>query len=490
MGTIRLKMRLFNFSFKKRPANKPAPADTQPKGGVETLKAGKLAKLALERVSRLIGAYGPRPAGSEADAACAKDLHEELGKFCDSTHMQEFTMHPGAFTGWIRMAVVLYPLSLLLMWFGIPFLSVILYILFGIVVYREYIAYKPMTDSLYPSVPGCNVHGVINPSGEVLHTVVFSGHHDSARLFRYNKLDKSTYAMKVGLPVALVGMLGIFSLVQLLVQAVTGRLFTIGLPPVAIMVFLILFTLMVPFVLPLWRFMGDGASPGAGDDLIGSSMAVELARFFSWSRRNGKGLEHTQLVFASFDGEEVGLRGSRAWCAQEHDMLQATAGDSWMFNFDCPYYSDELTFLVRDINGTVKLSQRMASGCVEIAQAMGYHAKSHPIPFLGGGTDAAEGARAGLHAVTLSAIAWDDISRPSVYHTPDDLPQAIEPKVVEQSLSIAIRFAQLLDGGDLSLDGPWNITAQPEELQPVEPEETAQPDAEGPSLRFRRLSKR
>ena len=76
---------------------------------------------------------------------------------------------------------------------------------------------------------------------------------------------------------------------------------------------------------------------------------------------------------------------------------------------------------------------------------MGYEAFSQPIAFLTGGTDAAEAAKAGFEAVSLMAMPWDNKERSSVYHTPNDLPEAIDPKAVEETLSIAIRFIEQAD---------------------------------------------
>jgi hypothetical protein len=42
-------------------------------------------------------------------------------------------------------------------------------------------------------------------------------------------------------------------------------------------------------------------------------------------------------------------------------------------------------------------------------------------------------------------LPWGNKDRASVYHTPDDLPEAIDPKAVEQTLSIAIRFIEHVD---------------------------------------------
>ncbi len=161
------------------------------------------------------------------------------------------------------------------------------------------------------------------------------------------------------------------------------------------------------------RMMG----PGAGDNLISCAMAVQLSRYFSRNKDNGIPLAHTRLIFASFDGEEAGLRGARAFYAKYKDQLVTTP--TWNFNVDCPYFAKDLFFLTSDINGSVKLSQEMATKCVTIARSMGFEAKSQPVAFLTGGTDAAEAAKVVIHAVSLMAIALgDERGGSSLYHTP------------------------------------------------------------------------
>ena len=154
-------------------------------------------------------------------------------------------------------------------------------------------------------------------------------------------------------------------------------------------------------------------------------------------------------MLVSFDGEEAGLRGSRAFFSKHASDF---AGQSvWNLNVDCPYDAKDLFFLTSDINGSVKLSQRMATECVNISHSMGYDTFSQPIAFLTGGTDAAEAAKVGVDAVTLMAMPWGNKGRNSVYHTPNDLPEAIDPLAVEETLSIAIKFIERLEIDDIIL---------------------------------------
>ena len=436
---------------------------------IDTLKAGKLASLALSLTDKLITTYGPRIAGTEASRKTALDLETELKEFCDTTEYTEFSMHSEAYTLWLKLMVIVYPVVLLFSWFGLPILALMLYGGFCIYVAREFFFFKPVCEKYTPSTLGANVHGVIEPKEEVRHTIIFSGHHDSARLYQYNKLDREEYAKKVLLPIILFILLGFSSVVQFLVELLSGRLFSFNFPPLANIILNVLLTLGIPLLLPLLHFVSDKGSPGAGDNLVSSCMSVQLSRFFDWKRKCGKPLEHTRLIFCSFDGEEVGLRGSRAWFQKNVSLLE----DPIMLNFDSPYYADELTFLERDVNGFQPLSSNLARRCVKIARDMGYKATSEALPLFAGGTDAAEAYRSGVEASTLTGIVWDDRSRPAVYHTPDDLVSSIEPKAIEQALSIAIRLVELFDAEALY-----------DESEPI----VKQDQDEGPDLVFSKLS--
>ncbi|NLX44395.1 MAG: M28 family peptidase [Treponema sp.] len=66
-------------------------------------------------------------------------------------------------------------------------------------------------------------------------------------------------------------------------------------------------------VLPLWGFASDEGSPGAGDNMAASAIALEIFKEFAERRAAGAGLKRTRLAFASFDAEEAGLRGARVF---------------------------------------------------------------------------------------------------------------------------------------------------------------------------------
>lgn len=412
---------------------------------MEKLQAAKMASQALRMVGDIIGNFGSRLTGSESCLKAADVLARELEPFCDRVERERFTVRPKAFLGWIRILVAIYPVALLFAWVSLPLLSLVLMVAGLLIMSLEFFLYREVIDRWYPKAEAMNIHGVLEPAGEVLQTVVFSGHHDSARVFNFFTDKPHLYLTRVGSALGSFVALTIVSLAQTIVTIFSGEFFRPGLPPLSFILLLVILSAALPVVAKLWNFASDEGTPGAGDNLIASTMAIQVARYFFNNRQAGNPLKHTRLVLASFDAEEAGLRGARDFYRQHRVGEGVLEGTCWNFNVDCPYQSKDLFFLTSDINGSVRLSQEMATTCVTIAKSMGYEAFSQPIAFLTGGTDAAEAAKAGLEAVTLMAMPWGNKDRASVYHTPDDLPEAIDPKAVEQTLSIAIRFIEHVD---------------------------------------------
>lgn len=412
---------------------------------MEKLQANRMAKRALGLVSDLIEKHGPRLSGSEACLETAEELASELRPLCDRTEVETFSLHPNAFLGWIKLMVIVYPVALLAFWFSITPLAILLAVGAILIMVFQFFLYKELIDPLYPKAEGRNVYGVIEPEGEVKQTVVYSGHHDSARVFNFFMDKPHLYMVRVGIGIGAYIALALLSVAALIVQIIRGKFFLFTFTSPFFLVWAIILTIALPWVFKLWQFASDEGTPGAGDNLIASAMGVELAAYFNQRREEGTPLKNTRLVLASFDGEEAGLRGARAFFQRHQYDSEVLSSESWNFNVDCPYNAKDLFFLTSDINGSVQLSQEMASQCVALAKEMGFEAFSQPIAFLTGGTDAAEAAKVGVKATTLMAMPWGNSERAAAYHTPNDVVEAIEPLAVEVALSIAIKFIENLD---------------------------------------------
>lgn len=364
-------------------------------------------------------------------------LKRELDTFCDKTEIEDFSVHPGAFLGWIRILVLFYTAGIVLLWFGQPLPAAILATAGMVIMSLQFFLYIKLIDPFYPAKKGKNVIGILEPENEATQQIIISGHHDSARIFNFFIHQPSWYPIRV--------MGGIGSVVLLMVSAWISALLQMGsrtLPGWFNIIYWVL-TALLALVLQLWFFASNKGTPGAGDNLIASAAAVETGRYFADLRKQGKGLKNTRLILASWDAEEAGLRGARAYATAHKKDFAAIP--TWNFNVDCPYSADSLFFLTSDINGSVKLSESMAGECRDICIDLGFAAEIKPIEFLTGGTDAAELAKKGVQATTLMGMPWENSSRALVYHTPEDTPENIEEKAIEAVLLIARRFVEKKD---------------------------------------------
>lgn len=400
---------------------------------------------ALALTKRLIERYGPRLAGSEASRLCADELAREAGSVADSAAAADFAVRPGAFLGFIRLLVVLYALGVL----ALPFAASASASLVGVgvaILVLEFFLYKEPLDPFFPRRVGRNVHAVLEPSGRAERQLIVSGHHDSARVFNFYIDQPERYAARV------YGGMGSFAALWLASLALAA----LGAGQAARIVAAVLFAAGFALVAPLWRFAGKEGTPGAGDNLVASAIALEIMREFRSRLDTGSGLTRTRLIFASFDAEEAGLRGARAWVRANRRLLEELP--AWHYNMDCVYSAEHGRFLTNDVNGSVKLDEGFARDCAAAAEAEGFTAKIEPIAFLTGGTDAAETAKAGVRATTLIAMPWSNDERSAAYHTPGDTIEAVSPRAVELALKVGIRVAERLDS-QVSLSEPGHAVA-------------------------------
>jgi aminopeptidase YwaD len=373
-----------------------------------------------------------RVAGSEAVRKAGLRVKEEFEKYCDaaSVKVDEFDIHPWSFLKYIPGLVVLYfacavllYLAPALAWISFAGLALGLFVFYG-----QFVRYWHLLDPLFPRKKAYNIYGSIEPSGEVKRQIVVSAHHDAAYVFHLLHKVPKYYALLINGGMLFLALGFLVSLV-----ATVLSVFNVLLPQWIAVV------LMAGgiFVLPLAFFTTGQVVPGAGDNMIAVAVAAEIAGLFgNVKKAGGNALKHTRLIIASFDAEEAGLRGARAFVRKHREELLNTK--TYVLNVDTLYKLKALSFLDNDLNSTVKLSHQLALDCVDIAKGMGYPATITAMSFGGGSTDAAAFGETGIEATNLCAMSFDvkDYDQGWVYHTPNDVSKHIEPEVVEAALRI------------------------------------------------------
>jgi aminopeptidase YwaD len=404
----------------------------------------------LQFTSDLLDEIGPRLAGTQECFQAAERIHDELVSACDSAKMESFSFHREAFLSFMRVIFIAYLTAIPALIFGGHWLvPAILGLSFGSAfALTEGLLYQTHFDRFFRKHRGYNVSGFIEPAGDVKQQIVVSGHHDSAYVFNFFKKHQKLYAPRIILGLILYHL-------TLLLFLFWGFLeyLHVSTPGLANLAW-ILWAIGFLFVLQFYFFTSKEVSPGAGDNLIAVALCLKLAQRFGSAKKSGHNLlQHTRLIFASFDAEESGLRGSSAYCRRNREALKSIP--TYNFNLESIYNVNELSFLTKDINQYVRLSKAMVDDCMDIAGQLGYHTDEGPITWGGGATDAAEFARIGVHATSLLGMKNRFIRDGLSYHTMEDTVDKIDPAAVRASLEIVVGFIFKKDSELLArLPGP------------------------------------
>jgi len=275
---------------------------------------------ALQFTSDLIDQIGPRLTGTPECFQAAERIHAELVSTCDSAKIESFFFHREAFLSFMKIFFIAY-LSVIpvLIFGGYWLVPAILCLLFGSAfALTEGLLYRTPCDRFFHKHCGYNVSGFIEPAGEVKQQIVVSGHHDSAYVFNFFKKHQKLYA-----PRLILGLIVYHLMLLLLVFWGLAEFFHVSTPGFANFV-RIFWGIGFLFEIQFYFFTSKEISPGAGDNLVAVAMCLRLAQRFGSAKKKGHNLlRHTRLIFASFDAEESGLRGSRAYCSKNREALKS-----------------------------------------------------------------------------------------------------------------------------------------------------------------------
>lgn len=408
--------------------------------GMELERLGRDAALATLRLTNsMLDRHGPRIAGTRQCLNAADQIAEMLRVHCDKVVQERFEMHPGSFWNVGRVMAISYLFSVLLLLGGgffiyLGLLAALFGMTYGTVVY---VFNGRLFDGWFAPAEGCNVAGVIEPAGEVKRQVILSGHHDSpyvlSFLLGWKRLARARLVI-AGLTYA--------AMVVVAAVAVIEEGLRIG-DPIPMGVIGAEAVAGFFFVGPLYYAVTRLQSPGAGDNLNSTAIAITAAVHFDLRRKKGSPLKNTRVIVLSTDGEEVGMRGAADYARRHKKELVAVP--TFVLNMDSIYALKDLTCLTKDRNGTARLSEKMAQECSQIAAALGHSAAVMPLGPGGGGTDAAAFAKNGVESTSVIGISASGIGKKTVYHTPQDTVEHIEPQAVEVALDIVVNYIMRKD---------------------------------------------
>ena len=395
----------------------------------------------VKEITNVIKKYGPRESASDNCFAAEKHLKKELDQFCDETRFEEYDIAPKAFlhfTKTISVAIIFVVIAgLVLALTGVlPFTvsHVLVAVTAAICLFItvvEFLLYKQFCDAFYKKKKGHNLVAVRKPRGEVKKRFVISGHIDAAYEWRHLYYAKGKYPF-FGITVA--GSVG-SALISIIIAIITvvARFTDMGAFGDFMLNYSYYFNFVTAFFLAtLYPYVNFKLiAPGANDNLTGTYAAVCALRMLDMA---GVELENTEIVAMITDGEEAGLRGSKAF-AKDH-LAEYTADDVETAVLCCDTLTDFdfINVYVKDMTGTVNNDKDFSTLVLNSAKEVGIE-KAKLANLFFGASDAAAFSQAGITATCLAAM---DPTPADYYHNRRDNFDRLVPESIEACYKVIL----------------------------------------------------
>lgn len=368
------------------------------------------AKYMVKEITHICTKIEKRDPGSIGEKkACeymAKALKEDCG--CERADVESFKENPRSFFGWLFFTLT-FVLAAIVLYFFSPVVSVILIALGLLLALLQFGLYFKTIDKVFPEKTGHNVTAIKKCTGETKRRIIFNGHPDAAWEWPVN------YALGgVGFEAhAIIGFAGAFyylilAIIQLIQNGSVradpstslGKAGLIGL-------------IFVPFLIGLYFMVNyRRVVDGANDNLSGCYMGIALLKAL---KDEGIEFENTELGVVLTGSEEAGLRGAKAWCEAHKDEFSDVP--TFIYSYDTIHDPKFLMVNYRDLNGTVKADKDASDLFMEAADELNIQCRKGMVPPLGGATDSAAFAQAGMRAAGITGL---NHKLESYYHTRRD----------------------------------------------------------------------
>lgn len=389
------------------------------------------AQYMIDEITHICNDFETRSPGTKGEEqACqyAADTMKELG--CDRTFVEGFKENPGSFFGWIYLTISCCFLAFASYFFA-PVLSIIFIAIGLIICFLQFGLYKKTVDKLFKEKIGHNATGFKKPTGEVKRRIIFNGHPDAAWEWPFKY--KFTYlGFDIHMAVCFVGAFYTLAIAILKLAGVISGDLALKLGLVAIV--------FIPFWFGLYFMWNEKRIVGgANDNLTGCYIAIAILKML---KDEGIEFENTEIGVVLSGSEEAGLRGAKAWCEAHKDEMNDVP--TFIISYDTIAQSEELMVNYRDLNGTVKVDKDVSDLFYEACEELKIPCKKGMVPPLGGATDSAAFAQAGLRATGVTALSH---ALPDFYHTRLDTPDALNKECLASCFAASVKALEMFDNG-------------------------------------------
>ena len=391
----------------------------------------KYAQYMVDEITHICTKLPKRGPGSEGEKLSCEYIGEEMKKLgCDTVYVEGFKENPGSFFGWINFTIT-FCFMAFASYFFMPVLSIV-FIAIGLTLcVLQFGLYKKVVDKFFKEKTGHNVSGFKKPTGEVKRRIIFNGHPDAAWEWPFKY--KFTY---LGFDIHMIAcFIGAFYTLGIAIAKLAGALSpelakTLGLVGLV----------FVPFWFGLY-FMWNRNKivDGANDNLSGCYIGMAILKAL---HDEGIEFENTEIGVVCSGSEEAGLRGAKAWAAAHADEMKDVP--TFVFSYDTIAQNEQLMVNYRDLNATVKTDKEVGDLFFEACEELGIPCKKGFVPPLGGATDSAAFAQAGMRSTGITAL---NHALPDFYHTRLDTPEALNPSCLADCFAASVLALEKFDKG-------------------------------------------
>ena len=394
-------------------------------------KKNDAAQFMIDEITHICNKFEKRAPGSKGEQQACEYMAEQLKDLgCDTVYVDEFKENPGSFFGWIYFTITFCFLALA-SYFFVPALSIVFIVLGLTLCVLQFGLYKKTVDKCFKEKIGHNAAGFKKPTGEVKRRIIFNGHPDAAwewpfkYMFTYLGFDIHMMLCFVGafytLGIAIARVAGALD------AELATKLGLIGL-------------VFVPFWFGLY-FMWNSKRvvDGANDNLSGCYIGIAILKAL---KEEGIELENTEIGVVLTGSEEAGLRGAKAWCeAHAHEFNDVP---TFVYSYDTITQPEYMQVNYRDLNATVKVDKDVSDLYYEACQELGIKCGKGVVPPLGGATDSAAFAQAGMRSTGVTAL---NHALPDFYHTRLDTPDALHKGCLADCFAASVKVLEMFDNG-------------------------------------------
>lgn len=400
-------------------------------------KKDKATDYMVDEITYICKNIEKRAPGSEGEKKACEYMADVLKKDCgcDRVTVEPFSENPRSFYGWMFITITFVLVAVALLFFK-PVVSVILIAVGILLALLQFGLYVKAVDFLFPQKTGHNVTAFKKCSGETKRRIIFNGHPDAAWEWPVNHALGG-----VGFEThAIVGFAGAFyylilAIIQLAMYGSVGADISTPLGKAGL-----IGLIFVPFIIGLYFMVNyRRVVDGANDNLSGCYMGIALLKAL---KDEGIELENTELGVVLTGSEEAGLRGAKAWCAAHKDEFNDVP--TFIYSFDTIHDPKYLMVNYRDLNGTVAADKEACDLFMECADELNIPCKKGMVPPLGGATDSAAFAQAGLRSAGITGL---NHKLESYYHTRRDTYDNMNKNGLANCFAATVKVLEKFDEG-------------------------------------------